>query len=69
MLYFVLHTFSAASAHRFFGYFEEEAINTWTRLLKMIDDGKIENKPATEVAKAYWNLPDDAHAERRSSDY
>ena len=42
------------------GYFEEEAVYSYTEYLKEIDDGKIANVHAPQIAIDYWNLPVDA---------
>lgn len=50
-------------AHRFVGYLEEEAVITYTKLLKEIDNGNLplfENLPAPPVARDYWCLSNDA---------
>ena len=39
------------------GYFEEEAVISYTEYLKEIEEGKIENIKAPEIAINYWNLP------------
>jgi len=63
-VYFVafscLYIFSPKIAHRFTGYLEEEAIKSYTTLLKHIDEGKIKNVPAPEIAIKYWNLSETA---------
>ena len=48
------------TAHRFVGYLEEEAVHTYTEVLRRIDNGDIENCDAPEIAKHYWNMPEDA---------
>ncbi|KAH9273788.1 hypothetical protein BASA83_003782 [Batrachochytrium salamandrivorans] len=48
------------TAHRMVGYLEEEAVISYTEFLKEIDNGNIENGPAPEIAKDYWNLMDNA---------
>ena len=55
--YFVLYLVSPRTAHRVVGYFEEEAVVSYTAFLKEIDSGKIENIPAPAIAIEYWNLP------------
>jgi len=55
-----LYLFSSKSAHRLVGYFEEEAIISYTRYLEDIDKGIIENVPAPKIAIDYWNLPKNA---------
>ncbi|HYD88241.1 MAG TPA: alternative oxidase [Vitreimonas sp.] len=58
--FFVLYLVSAKTAHRVVGYFEEEAVISYTHYLQEIDEGRSPNVPAPEIAKRYWNLPDDA---------
>jgi len=58
--YFFLYLFTPRIAHRVVGYLEEEAVTSYTQYLAEIDAGHIENIPAPQIAKAYWNLPDDA---------
>ena len=47
-------------AHRVVGYLEEEAVVSYTHYLEEIDAGRVENVPAPQIAKDYWNLPDEA---------
>ncbi len=58
--YFFLYLLSPKTAHRLVGYFEEEAVISYTKYLEEIDSGRHENVTAPELAKRYWNLPDDA---------
>ena len=58
--YFFLYLFSPKTAHRVVGYFEEEAVTSYTLYLAELDAGKIENVPAPQVANDYWNLAQDA---------
>ena len=60
LAFFALYLISAKTAHRVVGYFEEEAVLSYTLYLKEIDEGRSRNVPAPEVAKRYWNLPDEA---------
>ena len=60
LAYFTLYLISARTAHRVIGYFEEEAVYSYTLYLQEIDDGRSVNGPAPEIAKHYWKLPDDA---------
>lgn len=59
-LYFLLYLVSARTAHRMVGYFEEEAVVSYTRFLQSIDEGAIENSAAPAIAISYWSLPSDA---------
>ena len=60
LAFFALYLVSARTAHRVVGYFEEEAVFSYTLYLKEIDEGRSRNVPAPEVARRYWNLPDSA---------
>ena len=56
--FFLLYIVSSKTAHRVVGYFEEEAVISYTEYLKEIDDGTHENVAAPDMAIKYWNLPD-----------
>ena len=58
--YFFLYLFAPKTAHRVVGYFEEEAVASYTHYLENIDAGTNENVPAPQLAIDYWNLPADA---------
>lgn len=58
--YFFLYIFFRGTAHRMIGYFEEEAVTSYTEFLDEIDKGTIENVAAPEIAINYWNLGDKA---------
>lgn len=58
--FFALYLISSKTAHRVVGYFEEEAVISYTHYLAEIDEGRSPNVPAPEIAKRYWKLPDDA---------
>ena len=57
LMYLLIYLISQKTAHRIVGYFEEEAVISYTEYLKEIDEGKIENIKAPEIAINYWNLP------------
>ena len=57
LMYLIIYLFSQRTAHRIVGYFEEEAVISYTEYLKEIEEGKIENIKAPEIAIKYWNLP------------
>ena len=59
-LFSILYLFSSRTAHRVVGYFEEEAVTSYTFYLKEIDEGRSPNVPAPAIARHYWKLPDDA---------
>ena len=57
IMYLFIYLISQKTAHRIVGYFEEEAVISYSEYLKEIEDGKIENIKAPEIAINYWNLP------------
>jgi ubiquinol oxidase len=60
VLYSLLYLFSSRTAHRVVGYFEEEAVISYTLYLNEIDEGRSANVAAPAIAKHYWQMPDDA---------
>lgn len=54
--YFFLYLFAPKTAHRVVGYFEEEAVTSYTQYLEQIDAGRQENVPAPKLAIDYWGL-------------
>ena len=60
LAFFALYLVSARTAHRIVGYFEEEAVISYTLYLKEIDEGRSANVPAPAIARHYWKLADDA---------
>ncbi|WP_122465242.1 alternative oxidase [Brevundimonas lutea] len=60
IIFFLLYLVSSRTAHRLVGYFEEEAVISYTLYLKEIDEGRSPNVPAPAIAIHYWNLPADA---------
>ncbi|HEY0661927.1 MAG TPA: alternative oxidase [Lysobacter sp.] len=58
--YLLLYIVSSRTAHRLVGYFEEEAVVSYTRYLEEIDAGRIDNVAAPAIAIDYWKLPANA---------
>jgi len=58
--YFFLYLFAPRTAHRVVGYFEEEAVYSYTQYLNEVEAGRRENLPAPQIAIDYWHLPADA---------
>ena len=54
--FFIIYVLFPRTAHRIVGYFEEEAVYSYTEYLKEIDEGRIENVPAPKIAIDYWKL-------------
>ncbi len=55
--YFFLYLIAPRTAHRVVGYFEEEAVISYTAYLHEVDAGRHENIPAPQIAIDYWQLP------------
>ena len=60
VLFSILYLVSSRTAHRVVGYFEEEAVISYTLYLQEIDEGRSPNVPAPAIARHYWKMPDDA---------
>jgi ubiquinol oxidase len=58
--YFILYVFFPKTAHRMVGYFEQQAVISYTQYLEEIDAGRTENIPAPKIAIDYYNLKQDA---------
>jgi ubiquinol oxidase len=58
--FFLLYLLSPRIAHRVVGYFEEEAIHSYTEYLNDVDSGIIPNVPAPKIAIDYWKLASDS---------
>jgi ubiquinol oxidase len=58
--FFLLYLVSSRTAHRVVGYFEEEAIISYTEYLAEIESGRIDNIAAPQIAIDYWKLAPDA---------
>lgn len=61
--YSIMYLLSHKMAHRFVGYLEEEAVKTYTTLIKELDEGRLpewSNTPAPPEAIKYWALSPNA---------
>jgi len=58
--YFFLYLLAPRTAHRVVGYFEEEAVISYTQYLHEVESGRHENIPAPQIAIDYWQLPQTA---------
>ena len=54
--YFVLYVLFPKTAHRMVGYFENQAVISYTDYLEEIDSGEAENIPAPQIAIDYYKL-------------
>lgn len=59
-VFFLLYLISPRTAHRVVGYFEEEAVISYTEFLAEVESGRRENVPAPGRAIDYWHLSPDA---------
>ena len=57
IVYMIIFIISQRTAHRIVGYFEEEAVISYTEYLNELENGKIQDQAAPEIAINYWNLP------------
>ena len=60
IFYFIIYIISYRLAHRMIAYFEEEAVRSYTEYLKLVEDGKIENVPAPQLAIDYYKMKQSA---------
>jgi ubiquinol oxidase len=58
--YFFMYVFFTKTAHRMIGFFEDEAVKSYSEYLKMIKNGEIENVKAPEIAIEYYDLKSNA---------
>ena len=56
IFYMILYMIDYKTAHRMIGYFEEEAVRSYTDYLAMVENGEVENVPAPELAIKYYNM-------------
>ena len=54
--YLIMYLFFTRTAHRMIGYFEDEAVKSYTEYLKKVEDGEIENFQAPLLAIQYYGL-------------
>ena len=60
LFYLFMYVFFTRTAHRMIGYFEDEAVKSYSEYLKMIENGEIENVKAPQIAIEYYNLKSNA---------
>ncbi|RCL43013.1 MAG: oxidase [SAR86 cluster bacterium] len=58
--YFFMYVFFTKTAHRMIGFFEDEAVKSYSEYLKMIENGEIENVKAPQIAIEYYDLKSNA---------
>ena len=60
LFYLFMYVFFTRTAHRMIGYFEDEAVRSYTEYLELVESGKVENTPAPHLAISYYKLGTDA---------
>ena len=58
--YFFMYIFFPKTSHRMIGYFEDEAVKSYTEYLDLVKKGKVMNIRAPKLAIEYYNLKKDA---------
>jgi ubiquinol oxidase len=56
IFYLIMYIFFTRTAHRMIGYFEDEAVSSYSEYLKMVESGKVNDTPAPHLAINYYNL-------------
>ena len=56
LFYTLLYIIDYKTAHRMIGYFEEEAVRSYTDYLAMVESGAVENVPAPKLAINYYKM-------------
>ena len=56
IFYAILYAIDFKTAHRMIGYFEEEAVKSYTEYLGMVKNGEVENVPAPKLAIKYYKM-------------
>ena len=60
IFYLFMYVCFTRTAHRMIGYFEDEAVNSYTEYLNMVESGKVKDTPAPPLAIDYYKLSTDA---------
>ena len=60
LFYLFMYVFFTRTAHRMIGYFEDEAVNSYTEYIEMVESCKVENIPAPKLAISYYGIGSDS---------
>ena len=60
LFYLFMYIFFTRTAHRMIGYFEDEAVKSYTEYLEIVESGRVEDIPAPQLAIQYYNLGSDS---------
>lgn len=58
--YLFMYIFFPKTSHRMIGYFEDEAVKSYTEYLDLVQNGKVMNIRAPQIAIKYYNLKKNA---------
>ena len=58
--YIFMYIFFPRTSHRMIGYFEDEAVKSYTEYLELVKSGKVLNIKAPQISIDYYKLPKDA---------
>ena len=58
--YLFMYIFFPKTSHRMIGYFEDEAVKSYTEYLNLVKSGKVMNIRAPKIAIEYYNLKKNA---------
>ncbi len=56
LFYLFMYVFFTRTAHRMIGYFEDEAVKSYSEYLELVETGVVENIQAPELAIKYYKL-------------
>ena len=56
LFYLFMYVFFTRTAHRMIGYFEDEAVKSYTEYLELVESGKVPNIDAPNLAIQYYKL-------------
>ena len=59
LFYLFMYIFFTRTAHRMIGYFEDEAVKSYTEYLELVESGKVEDIQAPKLAINYYKLGTD----------
>ena len=60
LFYLFMYVFFTRTAHRMIGYFEDEAVKSYTEYLEMVESDEVENIPAPKLAISYYGIGSDS---------
>ena len=67
--YLFMYIFFPKTSHRMIGYFEDEAVKSYTEYLDLVKSGKVLNIRAPKIAIEYYNLKNKAAKENTDKSF